>query len=142
MSRSITTVLSCLADALIDGRLDHITRYFAYPLPLYCNGELIVFGSPDTLKEALSMYRDAILAIGTVKMRPRLVAQGLPVRGYSSVWIEWDHLDAAGTCLRTNQVRYATYQGAMDLHPRIEIVDYTVTAFPELYESLPAVRTA
>ncbi|MEL7261138.1 MAG: hypothetical protein AAGK69_07155 [Pseudomonadota bacterium] len=142
MSSTTTTLLSCLAEALLRGELDRISRHFVYPLPLFNKGELIVFGSPETFAEGLSMYRDAVLAIGTTKLRPRLVAEGLPVRGYSSVWIEWDHLDAAGEVLRTNQVRYGTHQGALDLHPRVEIIDYTVTAFPELQETMPAIRTA
>ena len=142
MPCTITRLLTCLGDTLVAGRLDQVTRHFTYPLPLYVNDDLVVFGTADTLAEGLSMYRDAILAIGTASLRPRVVAQGLPVRGVSSVWVEWDPLDANGTCLRSNQVRYATHQAATDLFPRVEMIDYTVTAFPELSHALPATRTA
>ena len=142
MSGSTVRILTCLADALMDNRIDAITPHFAYPLPFFVKGELVVFGSAATLREGLAIYRDQVLAIGARKIRPRVIAEGMPVRGYSSVWIEWDHLDGAGKCLRTNQVRYATYQRKTDLYPRIEMVDYTVTAFPGLYDVMPGLRTA
>ena len=137
MSDSVTRFFSSLKDALIEGRIDYITRHCVYPIPVFMYGDLIVCGSAETFGELLSQYREAVLAIGTVKIRPRLIAHGLPVRGYSNLWIEWDHLDAKGQCLRTNQIHYAVYQGAHDLFPRVELIELTVSAFPELSYDLP-----
>ena len=130
-------ILNTMADSFIAGRMAFVTSCFAFPQPVFLEGELQVFGSPETLCEALCLYREAALAIGTAKLRPRIVAEGVPVRGYSSIWIEWDHLDADGKCLRTNQVRYATYQASGALYPRIEMIDYTVTAFPDALGTMP-----
>ena len=137
MSVSSTRILSCLADAFLQGRIDYVTGWFAYPQPVYLQGDLQVFGSADTLGEALLLYREAALSIGTVTLRPRIVAEGVPVRGSSTLWVEWDHLDAEGRCLRTNQVRYVTHQAEGDLYPRVEMIDYTVTAFPDALATMP-----
>ena len=135
-------VLTCVGDALIADRIAHIAAYFVYPLPVYLKEDLLVFGSADTFAEALALYRAHVLKRGIVRLRPRIVANGLPLRGSASTWVEWDHLAADGTCLGTNQVRYVFSKTAMDLYPRVEMVDYTVTAFPEFSNALPTQRTA
>jgi hypothetical protein len=57
------------------------------------------------------------------------------VRGYSNIWVEWDHFDAACQCQKTSQVHYVFYQSGAKLFPKIELVEYKVTAFPEVTES-------
>ncbi|WP_415921008.1 hypothetical protein [Tateyamaria sp. SN6-1] len=142
MSEEKNRILNCFAEAFMQDRMEFLSNFFAYPQPVFLRGELQVFGAADTFIEALRLYRAAAMEIGTVTLRPRIVADGLTVRGYGSVWVEWDHLDADGTCLRTNQVRYATYQDAGALYPRIEMIDYTVTAFPEALNATQQVAIA
>ena len=135
-------LLTCLAEAFVENRIAHIASNFVYPLPVYLQGDLLIFGSAETFGEALSIYRAQMLDTGVARMRPRIIAEGLPLRGHGSTWVEWDHLSAGGTCLRTSQVRYVFSKSNIDLYPRVEMVDYTVTAFPELSDTLPALRTA
>lgn len=142
MSDHNTRLLSCIADAFMEDRMDFAASCFAYPQPVFLRGDLQVFGSAATFIEALRLYRAAARAIGTVKLRPRVVAEGLEHNGYGSVWVEWDHLDRDGKCLRTNQVRYATYQPKGALYPTIEMIDYTVTAFPNALDALPRAQIA
>ncbi|WP_299370586.1 hypothetical protein [uncultured Tateyamaria sp.] len=134
--------LQQLADAFRAGRLDDIADSFAYPMPFYACGGMVVFGSTATLAEALALYRDASIVAGVDRIVPRIVAQGIMIRGYANMWVEWDHLDAKGTCLRTSQVRYVFFQADGMPAPVIEMVDYTVQAFPDLNAQLPLARTA
>ncbi len=123
-------------------RLAAMAENFAYPMPLYADDGIQVFGSPDTLAEGLAQYRDAATAAGIKQVTPRIVAEGLPVRGYSNVWVEWDHIDAQGQCQRTSQVRYVFHRECAALFPKIELVEYIKTAFPEVPASFPMTATA
>ncbi|WP_299724753.1 hypothetical protein [uncultured Tateyamaria sp.] len=125
-----------------ENRLDSVAEHFAYPMPLYADDGLQVFGAACTLKEGLSLYRDAAIRAGIVRMNPRILAEGLTVNGYSNVWVEWDHINADGVCLRTSQVHYVFYRDAGALFPRIELVEYTVLAFPEVPASIAMPKIA
>ena len=142
MSESLHKFLEALSDAFLAGRLSNVADSFAYPMPFYCDDGLLVFGAPATLSEGLAQYLDATRAAGITDIVPRILAHGVPSRGYSTVWIEWDHLDKNGKCLRTSQVRYVLYQHDSNLFPKIEMVDYTITAFPEVQDQLPLMATA
>ena len=102
MSDATCGFLSKLSQNFIQGRLDAVVDNFVFPIPLYAGDSLQVFGAPCTFKEVLTMYRDATLRAGITQLVPRILANGLPVNGYSNVWVEWDHLDADGTCLKTS----------------------------------------
>ncbi|APX11877.1 hypothetical protein BWR18_09435 [Tateyamaria omphalii] len=131
-----------LARAFCSDQLDAVAQNFTYPVPLYTKGELLVFGAPTALSEALTMYRDAARRAGIVRMTPRVIAAGLPQKGYSSLWVEWDHYDSADALICTSQVRYAIFKDAMALHPKIEMIDYTCLGLPEVCEALPLMKSA
>lgn len=134
--------LTSLAQSFDANRLDVVANNFAYPMPFYTDDGMQVFGAASTLVEGLAAYRDAVRDAGATHLRPRIIAEGLRVRGYCNVWVEWDHLDDAGQCLRTNQVHYVLFQADTDLFPKIELVEYTVTAFPEVFDRPPMSATA
>lgn len=125
-----------MATAFIDGRLDYVASLFVCPLPVFMKDELIVFGSADTLVEGLEIYRDTALSLGITQIHGRVVAEGLPRSGCFNLWVEWDHQDDSGTCLRMSQVRYVARHMADGLFPRFEVADYTVTGFPEMSDGL------
>lgn len=131
-----------LADMFAQEDLSRISDHFTYPLPFFAESGLLVFGAATSLQEALKLYYDATQEAGIVRLIPRVIAHGVPVRGYSNVWVEWDHVDTHGDLKRTSQVRYAVYQPKDAMLPRLELVDYTVTAFPELHPDLPLCRSA
>ena len=137
MSHDYQTMLACLADAMLSRRFTFIAAQCAYPLPFYYEGGLAVFDSPERFEEALLNYHTAMLNDGVVRLAPRIIARGLSWHGSADIWAEWDHLDANGQCLRTSQARYVGHlpQGAR--YPTVEMIDYTVGAFPELTRSLP-----
>ncbi|WP_299597852.1 hypothetical protein [uncultured Tateyamaria sp.] len=142
MTQSLTRFLTTLSHAFCNDRLDLLTDHFTYPLPLYTRGELLVFGSSGVLMEALELYRNVARKSRIAQITPRVVATGIPNKGYSQVWTEWDHFDEAGTLKCTSQVRYAVFQDRMALHPKIEMIDYTSIGFPEVCASLPLMQTA
>ena len=142
MPRPSERFLNTLARDFAANRLAAIAENFVYPLPFYAEGGIQVFGSAATLTEGLALYHDAAAAAGLLVLVPRIVAQGLPVRGYSNVWVEWDHMDAAGVCRRTSQVRYVFCRPAAALFPRIELVEYSRAAFPEIPASFAMTATA
>lgn len=142
MTQSLTRFLTTLSHAFCNDRLDLVSEHFAYPLPLYTKGELLVFGSPGVLIEALELYRNAARTSGITQILPRVVATGIPKKGYSQVWAEWDHYDGSEAISCTSQVRYAIYQDRMALHPKIEMIDYTSIGFAEVCASLPLLQTA
>lgn len=142
MTQSLTRFLTTLSHAFCNDRLDLLADHFTYPLPLYTRGELLVFGSRDVLIEALELYRNVASKSRITQITPRVVATGIPSKGYSQVWTEWDHFNDAGTLKCTSQVRYAIFQDKMALHPKIEMIDYTSIGFPEVCASLPLMQTA
>lgn len=142
MSKNVSAFLERLSRVFIDGPLAEVAENFVYPMPFYSNGGLAVFGSADTLLEGLTLYRSAVRKAGILKITPRIIAHGVPSRGYSNVWVEWDHLDVLGLCKRTSQVRYVLFQDGMSLFPKIEMVDYTISAFPEVQDHFPMMATA
>ena len=130
---AITQVfLNGLARHFLDRRIDLVADHFVYPLPFYSDDKLQVFGAACTLQEALAMYRDAIDQAGIVRIVPRIVAEGIAVGGYSNVWVEWDHIDHADLCQRVSQVHYVLNWDGATPDPKIELVEYTATAFPEV----------
>ena len=131
--------LEGFAAAFMQGCLAQLTDNFAYPIPIFERDEVIVFGSAETLREGLQIYLDAVRQHRIAALRPRVIAEGLPIKGYFNLWVEWDHLAEDGACVRTSQVRYVAYRAPNALFPRIEMVDYAVTAFPELRDTLPVV---
>ena len=142
MTQSMTRFLTVLAHAFCNDKLEHVTRHFTYPLPLYARDELLVFGTADTLLEAMNLYRDAARKADIRSVTPRVIATGLPHKGYSNLWVEWDHFDGAGTLVCTSQVRYAVFQDTLSQMPKIEMIDYTSLGFPEVSAALPLLRSA
>lgn len=142
MSTKTLHFLNALARAFEQDRLLALAHHFSFPVAAYMHDGLLVFGSPATLVEALQEYRNIAAAKGITKLVPRIVAEGLPANRYSNLWVEWDHLDKNDRCQRTSQVRFVLYHPAGCVSPYIEMVDYTVTAFPELAEHLPLAMPA
>lgn len=142
MTQSLTHFLTTLSHAFCNDRLDYLAQHFTYPVPLYTQGELLVFGAPNALIEALTLYREAARDANIARITPRVIATGIPNKGYSNTWVEWDHYDETDTLICTSQVRYAIYQDKMALRPRIEMVDYTAVGFPEVTASLPLMQSA
>jgi len=132
MSDATTQFLEHLTDAFMDNDFAAVAEHYAYPLPYYANDDILVFGAKQSLIEAMNLYRIAVQEAGITRITPRIVAQGLPLRGYKNIWIEFDHFDADGTCLRTNQARYLVFQKEASAFPLIEMVDFTVADYPEL----------
>ncbi|MEO9574612.1 MAG: hypothetical protein ABJ263_03665 [Tateyamaria sp.] len=142
MSDATCGFLSTLSQNFMRGRLDAVVEHFVFPIPLYAGDSLQVFGAPCTFKEVLTMYRDATLHAGITQLVPRILANGLPVNGYSNVWVEWDHHDADGTCLKTSQVHYVFFHAAAAQLPKIEMIEYTELAFPEVPASFSMAKIA
>ena len=134
--------LDTLARNFMEDRLDAVAEHFVFPIPLYAQDSLQVFGAPCTFKEVLTLYRDATVRTGVTNIVPRILAEGIPVNGYSNLWVEWDHYDTAGTCVRTSQVHYILFCDAAMLFPKIELVEYKVLAFPEVPESFVLAKIA
>ncbi|WP_193743522.1 hypothetical protein [Tateyamaria sp. ANG-S1] len=141
MTQSTTRFLTMLSRTFCNDQLEQLARHFTYPLPTYTQGELLVFGTSNTLIEAMTLYREAARQADIQVITPRVIASGLPRKGYSTLWVEWDHYDGAGTHICTSQVRYATFQDKMALMPRIEMIDYTALGFPEVTDALPLYNT-
>ncbi|WP_420011162.1 hypothetical protein [Tateyamaria sp.] len=141
MSETTLKFLEVLATAFDEGRLMDLARHYAFPMPAYTKDDLLVFGSADTLVEGLSIYRDIATEAGIIRVKPRIVAEGLRINNYANLWVEWDHLDAAGVCKRTSQVRYVLRFEPHCAMPLIELVEYMVPAFPEIAAHLPLVYT-
>lgn len=142
MTRSLTQFLTMLSHAFCNDQLDCLAEHFTYPLPLYAHDELLVFGAPCAFIEALSLYREAARDAKITKIVPRVIATGIPKKGYSNLWVELDHFDETGAMVRTSQVRYTIFLDKMAIHPKIEMIEYKYLAFPEVSASLPLVQSA
>ena len=142
MSDASCRFLNTLSLSFMQGRLDAVVENFVFPIPLYAADSLQVFGAACTFKEVLTMYRDATLNAGITRIEPRVVAEGLPVNGYSNVWVEWEHMDVAGNCVKTSQVHYVFYLAEAALFPKIEMIEYTMLAFPEISASFSMAKIA
>ena len=129
--------LNALMRAFEQGRLLALAHHFTFPMPAYVHDGLLVFGSPETLVEALEEYRDIVSAKNITRLVPRIIAEGITVNGQSNLWVEIDHLDQDDVCQRTSQARFVLHYPWGSVSPKIEMVDYTVAAFPELADRLP-----
>ena len=141
MSHLNAQLLNNLADMFIQNNFDSVAEHFVYPIPYYTVANLQVFVTADTMVKALKIYRERITIAGVTKIKPRIVAEGMQVRGYSHVWVEWDHLNGNGHCFKTNQARYVLGNHDENVGPKIELIEHTVRAFPELTKQLPIVTT-
>ncbi|WP_223423748.1 hypothetical protein [Tateyamaria pelophila] len=142
MSAKTLQFLNTLARAFEENRLLTLAHSFSFPMATYVHDGLLVFGAPATLVEALEEYRNMALANGVARLEPRIIAEGIPLNRRTDTWVEWDHLDKDGVCLRTNQVRFVVRRPLGGADPLIEMVDYKVTAFPELAAHLPLAMPA
>lgn len=142
MSNATYKFLNTIAENFMQNRLETVAEHFAYPMPYYAEDCLQVFGASCTLTEAIALYREAIAQAGIVKMVPRVLAEGLRVNGYSNVWVEWDHFDETDKSPHTSQVRYVFYQDDNALFPKIELMEYTSQAFPNVSASLYEAKIA
>ncbi|MEM8655811.1 MAG: hypothetical protein AAGF36_13800 [Pseudomonadota bacterium] len=142
MPQSIVPFLTMLSRSFCNDELAQVAQHFTYPMPLYLKDDLLVFGSAEALTEALSAYRAGARKADITRIDPRVVASGLPRKGYATLWVEWDHFDSTNALICTSQVRYAIFQDQPAAQPRIEMVDYTAVAFPEVSEALPLVKSA
>lgn len=142
MSAKTLHFLNAIARAFEENRLLALAHHFSYPMAAYMHDGLLVFGSPATLVEALEEYRRIALINGVAGIQPRIIAEGIPKNRRTDIWIEWDHVDQEGNCLRTNQVRFVLFEQDGGSSPLIEMADYKVTAFPELAKHLPLAMPA
>lgn len=142
MSAKTLHFLNALARAFEENRLLALAHHFSFPMAAYMHDGLLVFGSPVTLVEALEEYRHVALINGVASIEPRIIAEGIPKNGRTDIWIEWDHVDHEGVCLRTNQVRFVIREQEGHGSPLVEIADFKVTAFPELAARLPLAMPA
>lgn len=142
MSTPILRFFNDLASDFISDRLDVVAAQFVYPLPLYAGDKLQVFGGAEVYVEAISMYREAVRDAGITQIVPRIIAPGLVVRNISGVWVEWDHCDRDGRVVRISQVRYYLSHKGAQVPAKIEMVEYTMTAFPEVTAQYPLRATA
>lgn len=131
------TFLIALADMLLADEIETLAEYFIFPMPCYSEEDLQVFRTKEAFVAAQTLYKEAIVASGVVKLVPRIVAHGLPLRDYSNVWVEWDHLDREHHPLLTSQVRYVLHHAAGACFPKIELVEYKFRAYPELSKGVP-----
>lgn len=142
MSDTTLQLMETLARNFKQNRLESMAEFFVFPLPFYGGDNLQVFGAKCTFIELLQMYHDATRRMQVTDIVPRVLAEGLPVNGYSNVWVEWDHLDRDGHCLRSSQVHYVFYHAQDALFPKIELIEYTAMAYPELSENFAELRIA
>ena len=119
-----------------------MTQHFAYPLPIYAGDSLQVFGAPCTLCEALELYHEAALSAHITCIKPRIIAKGVVIKRHSSIWVEWDHFDATGAPPRTSQARYFLAHSETAQFPKIEMVEYMISAFPQVTDSFAVVKRA
>ncbi|MEP1587187.1 MAG: hypothetical protein ABJR46_17200 [Tateyamaria sp.] len=141
MSKINTQFLKALAGMFNQGDLAGVAEQFIFPLPFYSNDRLFVFKTPETYVEALDLYRGGVSAGALAKIVPRVVAEGMPVRHYSNVWVEWDHLDTAGHLFLTSQVHYIFHRHSDADFPKVELIEYKVGEFPDVLDRLSGMAT-
>ena len=123
------------ANCLLGGRLSALRADFVYPLQMWTPQGQFTFQNQTTFFEALNVFREALLSNGIVRLKSRVIAVPL-VRGrFSTIWVEWDHLDADGGNAVTTQVRFVLAHG-----PSRDIVQIDTMEFPD--NALPATVTA
>lgn len=121
-----------IATDFIADRLDRVAARFVYPLPMYMGHDLQVFANAAMFLEALEVYREAVRDADITSLTPRLVASGITSKTNSSLWIEWDHSDSTGKNHRISQVRYFLQKPEFGQPPKIQMIEYSDSAFPEV----------
>lgn len=135
MKRSeIILFLTTLAEAQLRCGGAGLAKYFQFPIAYYLPERVLVFSRPDVLKARFIAHEAYLKSVGVHRIQPRQVTvlDGTDMR--AMIALEWHYLNADGEILRQSQVRYVLCRNEEVGDLQIELVDYSVTAYPEYME--------
>lgn len=85
----VTAFFSLLGRQFVQGRLEEMVRYWAFPCPVEVEGQLVVMRNPEVFVTYLAERRATALASGLTDMTPRISAIEMPRKGRFRVWLRW-----------------------------------------------------
>lgn len=136
MHSQVASHLRTRGELLLAGRFDEMLDSYLFPLPVFLPAQRVLLPGPQAARAMLSILRRSLLQSGVVALRPQVRAVELPRAGRYRLWVDWQELVMPAAELRTSQAIY--YCRATELGPRIEMVNYTRLAMPELHQEFEA----
>ncbi|TNC52039.1 hypothetical protein FHG66_04370 [Rubellimicrobium rubrum] len=89
---AVTPLFVRLGELFVKGRLDEMSRHFAFPCPIEIEGGLVVIRTPKVLEAFLATRRSSALLAGMTQMTPRIAAIEMPRKGRFRVWLRWEYI--------------------------------------------------
>lgn len=119
---------------LMSERYDLIVADYCFPLPVHINASRMVVRNADEAISMLRLQRSVFLERGLVALTPSVTAMDLPRGGRFRIWVDWHECSVTGEGTLQSQVIYYCHQTPGGF--RIEMVDYTRLAMPEMQPRL------
>ncbi len=135
MKRSeVILFLTTIAEAQLRYAGFDMARYFRFPIAYYLPERVLVFSRPDMLKSRYLAHETYLKSVGVHRIRPQNVTILDATEDRAMIALEWQYANADGHVLRQSQVRYVLCRNEVAGDLQIELVDYSVTAYPEYME--------
>lgn len=130
MSSTVEELCEALAAAFSEGRLEHLSRYYVYPLAVYSPRGVRVETTPEETAEAVFARRAMALRSGMRSVRVQIAEVAEMTGGRIPVLLSWDFLDADGRRIGRSSMRYFCRRSADGLL-RVEMIEFSELAFSE-----------
>lgn len=125
-----------LSDACMRQSGDVTTRYFNLPAAYYTPKNLHVFSNRDSLAARLDAYRTFLTDRGITRISPANITVIETSGERALVQVDWEYLNGHGAQQRMACAQYVLRRGQVLGDLRIELVDYSVVAYPQFMEHM------
>lgn len=125
----IVLTLNATNQLLLRGETTALAARFLYPMPVYLEGLLLPFRTPERMANLMADYGEAARDAGTQRIETRLLRVENSCSEGCLALVRLDFLDTHGTALSHSEVRYAMRAGDMPGQAKIELVEYLHASF-------------
>ena len=125
----IILTLNSANQLLLRGEATLLAQRFLYPMPVYLEGLLLPFRTPERMANLMADYGEAARAAGTQRIETRLLRVENACSQGCLALVRLDFLDARGMPLSHSEVRYAMRAGDLPGQARIELAEYLHASF-------------
>lgn len=127
MSMSVEEFCGALAAAFVEGRVDGLSAWYVYPLPIYLPEGYRIEMTPDATAKAVLARRALAMRAGMKSVQVRISEISEPAADRLSVQLSWEFLGASGEMIDRSFMRYfcRSTEGTL----RVEMMEFTRLAF-------------
>ena len=125
----IILTLNTTNQLLLRGEGEVLAQRFLYPVPVYLEGLMLPFRTPERLANLMTDFGEAARNAGTQRIETRLLRVENSCSEGCLALVRLDYLNDVGIALSHSEVRYAMRAGDMPGQAKIELVEYIHASF-------------